>query len=78
MNESIIRFREAHKNVIAVRRVSVPVMTISLEEGKCMGEMLGMVVPLPWLKSCGVYMQGTKADETRDNLGCNIYECLRG
>ena len=43
-----------------------------------MGEMLGEVVPLPWLKSCGVYVQGAKADKTRDNLGCNIYEHLRG
>jgi hypothetical protein len=52
-------------------------MIISLEEGKYMGEMLGLVVPLPWLESCGAYVQGAKADETRDNLGCNVYECLR-
>ena len=70
--------RDAHKNDIAVRRVSVPVMTISLEEGKYLREMPDFVVPLPWFKSCGVYVQGTKADETRDNLGCNVYECLQG
>jgi hypothetical protein len=54
------------------------VITISLEEDKRMGEMLGLAVPLPWLKSCGVYVQGAKADETRDNLSCSVYECLRG
>jgi hypothetical protein len=59
-------------------RVSVPVMIISLEDGKYVGETLDLVVPLPWLKSCGVYVQGAKADETRDNLSCNVYECLRG
>jgi hypothetical protein len=52
-------------------------MTISLKEGKCTGKILGLVVPLPWFKSCCVYVQGSKAYETRDNLGCNVYEGLR-
>ena len=43
-----------------------------------MGEILALVVPLPWLNSCGVYVQGAKADEGRDNLSYNVYECLRG
>jgi hypothetical protein len=53
-------------------------MIMNLEEGKCMGDTLGLVVPLPWLKSCGVYVQEAKANETRENLSCSVYECLRG
>ena len=68
----------AHKNVIAVMRVSVPVMIISLEKGEYIVEMLGLVVPLPRLKSCAVYVQTAKADKPRDNLSCNANECLRG
>jgi len=60
-------------------RVSVPVMIISLEEihDKYMGKTLNLIVPLPWFKSCGVYVQGSKADETRDDLSCNVHECPR-
>ena len=61
----------------AVMRVSDPVMIISLENGECMGEMLGFILPLPWPKPCGVYVQGAKADETNDNQSCSVYECLR-
>ena len=67
----------AHKNDSAVIRVSVPVIIISLEEGKCIGEMLNLSAPLPRLKPCGMYVQGAKAGETDDNLTCNIYEGLR-
>jgi hypothetical protein len=34
--------RGAHKNMIAVMRVSDPVIIISLENGECIGEMLGL------------------------------------
>jgi hypothetical protein len=71
--------RGAHKNDSAVMRVRIPVIIISLEEGKCIGETLnsGWVVPLPWLKPCGMYVQGAKADKTNENLTCNVYEGLR-
>ena len=52
-------------------------MIISLENGECIGGMLGLILPLPWSKSRGVYVQGAKADETNDNLSCGVYECLR-
>jgi hypothetical protein len=54
--------------MIAVMRVSVPVTIISLRKDKCYGEMLSPVVPLPWLKSSGMYVQGAKANKTNDNL----------
>jgi hypothetical protein len=57
-------------------RVSVPVMIISLWEGKWYGEMLSPVVPLPWFKPFGMYVQGAKADEANDNLSYEVYECL--
>ena len=59
-------------------KVSIPVMIISLEEShnKCIGETLNLIVPLPRFKSFGAYVQGTKADETRDDLSCNVYEYL--
>ena len=43
-------------------KVSVPVMIMSLKEGQCqcgldVGEMLDVVVPLPWFKSSSVNMQ---------------------
>jgi hypothetical protein len=63
--------------MVAVMRVRVPVMIISLENGKCTSEMLSLILPLPWPKSCGVYVQGSKADKTNDNLSCSVYECLR-
>ena len=66
----------AHKNKIAVMRVIVPVIIISLEDGEHISGMLALILPLPWPKPCGVYMQGTKADETNDNLSCGVYECL--
>jgi hypothetical protein len=69
--------RGAHKNDTAVMSVSIPVMIISLEEGKCIDEKLNLVVPLPWLKPSSMDMQCAKADETRDNLSCNVHECLR-
>ena len=58
-------------------------MVMSLKEGRCqceldIGEMPGVVVPLPRFKSPGVNMQRPKADETREYLGYNIYKCLRG
>jgi len=62
-------------------RVSIPVMIISLEEGQSelsIRETPNLVAPLPWLKSSGANVQRAKADETRDNLSCNSYECLRG
>jgi hypothetical protein len=77
MDEGLRDVKGAHKNVIAVMRVSVPVMIMSLENGECIGEMLGLILPLPWLKSCGVYVQYSKADETNDNLSCSVYEYLR-
>jgi len=77
MGERLRDFRGAYKNMVAVMRVSVPVMIISLENGECIGEMLGLILPLPWPESCGVYVQGAKADETNDNLSCSVYECLR-
>jgi hypothetical protein len=59
---------------------SIPVMIISLAEShnKCMGKTLNLIVPLPWFESCGVYVQGAKADKTRDDLSCNVYEYPRG
>lgn len=63
--------------MIAVIRVSAPVMIISLENGECIGEMLGLILPLPWPKSSGLCVQDAKADETNDNLSCSVYECLR-
>jgi hypothetical protein len=50
MGEGLRDVRAAHKNMIAVMRVSDPVMIISLENGECMGEMLGLILPLPWPK----------------------------
>ena len=58
-------------------RVSDPVIIISLEESKYMGEILNLVLPLPWLKYFGMYVQGAIADETRDNFTCNVNECLQ-
>ena len=75
--EEAVKICLAYKNDSAVIRVSVPVIIISLEEGKCFGEMLNLFVPLPRLKPCGMYVQGAKADETNDNLTCNVYEGLR-
>ena len=77
MGEGLRDVRGAYKNMVAVMRVSVPVMIISLENGKCIGGMLGLILPLPWSKSRGVYVQGAKADETNDNLSCSVYERLR-
>ena len=77
MGERLRDVRGAYKNMVAVMRVRVPVMIISLENGERIGEMLGLILPLPWPKSCGVYVQGAKADETNDNLSCGVYECLR-
>jgi hypothetical protein len=58
--------------------VSIPVMIMSLEEGKYIGEMPNSVLPLPRLKSFGMYVQGTKADETGDDYSCNDkYEYLQ-
>ena len=68
--------RGAHKNMIAVMRVSVPVTIISLGKGKCYGEMLSPVVPLPWLKSSCMYVQGAKTDKTNDNLSYSVHKCL--
>jgi hypothetical protein len=63
--------------------VSNPVMIMSLEDGAGEHELFtdeafDIIVPLPRLESCSMYMQGAKADETRYNLRCNLYECLRG
>jgi hypothetical protein len=49
-------------------RVTIPVIIISLEEGKSVGDMLKLIVPLPWLKPRCMNVQGAKADETNDNL----------
>ena len=65
-------------------RVSIPVMIMNL--GEChnrsclshMGKTLNFIAPLPWFKSCGMYVQRAKADKTRDNSSCRVYECLRG
>lgn len=56
----------SHKNIIAAMKVSVPLMIINLEESrnKCMSETLNLIVPLPWFKSCSVYVQGTKAEKS--------------
>jgi hypothetical protein len=40
MGEGLRDVRGAHKNMVAVIRVSVPVMIISLENGEYIGEML--------------------------------------
>jgi hypothetical protein len=77
MEEGLRDVSGAHKNDSAVIRVSVPVIIISLEEGKYIGEMLNLFAPLPRLKHCGMNVQGTKADETRDNLSCKVYKCRR-
>ena len=76
MGDGLRNVRGAYKNMVAVMRVRVPVMIISLQKGERIGEMLGLILPLPWLKSRGVYVQGAKADETNDNLSCSIYEHL--
>ena len=60
--------RGAHENNSAVISVSIPVIIISLEEGRCIGDMLNLVVPLPWLKPCCMNVQCAKADETSNNL----------
>ena len=75
--EESVKIYLAYKNDSAVMRVSVPVIIIRLKEGKCFGEMLNLFVPLPRLKHCGMYVQGAKADDTDDNLTCNVYEGLR-
>ena len=77
MGEGLRDVRGAHKNMIAVMRVSVPVMIISLENGERIVETSGLILPLPWPKSCGVYVQDAKADETNDNLSCCVCESLR-
>ena len=62
-------------------RVSIPVMIISLKEGQSelsISETSNLVVPLPWVESSGANVQRAEADETRDNLSCNSYECLKG
>jgi hypothetical protein len=62
-------------------RVSIPVMIISLKEGQSetsISETANVVVPLPRLKTSSVNVQRPKADETRDDLSCNSYECLSG
>ena len=58
--------------------VIVPAIIMSLEKGEYIIEMLNLVVPLPRLKPCGMYMQGAKADKTGHNLTCQckVYECL--
>ena len=76
MEESVIIYL-AYKNDSAVMSVSVPVIIIRLEEGKCFGDMLNLFIPLPRLKPCSMYVQGAKADDTDDNLTCNVYEGLR-
>lgn len=76
MGEGLRDVRGAHKNMTAVMRVSVPVMIISLEKSECIGEMLGLILPLPRPKCCAVYVQGAKANETNDNQSCSVYECL--
>ena len=60
-------------------RVIVPAMIISLVKNEYFGEMLNLVVPLPRLKLCGMYMQRAKADKASHNLTCqcNVYECLQ-
>ena len=75
--EEAVKICLAYKNDSAVMRVSIPVIIISLEEGKCIVGMLNLTVPLPRLKPCSMNMQGAKADETRDNLSCNVYKRLR-
>ena len=77
MEEGVWDVRGAHKNDTAVKRVIIPVMIISLEEAKYIDERLDLVVPLPRLKPSSMNMQGAKTDEPRDNLSCNVYECLR-
>ena len=59
-------------------RVSVPVMIISLEKCEYIGKMLNLVVPLPRLKPCGMYVQGTVANETSKNFAYNAYKKLLG
>ena len=77
MEEGVWDVWGAHKNDTAVKRVRIPVMIISLGEGKCIDGKLNLVVPLPRLKPCSMNMQCAKADETRDDLSCDVYECLR-
>jgi hypothetical protein len=59
-------------------RVIDPVIIINLEESKYMGEMSNLVLPLPWLKYLGVYVQGAIADETRNDFTCSGHECPQG
>jgi hypothetical protein len=51
MGEGLRDVRGTHKNKIATMRVIVPVMIISLENGECIVETLGLILPLPWPKS---------------------------
>jgi hypothetical protein len=60
-------------------RVRVPVMIISLEESlceSCISQTLDFAVPLPRFESSSTDVQRAKANETGDNLSCNVYECL--
>jgi hypothetical protein len=43
-----------------------------------MGETSNLIAPLPWFKSRGVYVQGAKADKTRDDLSCNVLSVCEG
>ena len=61
--------------------VSIPVMIMSLEEHKYKLQYekeIGYDLPLPRLKPSRMYMQRAKADETGDDLSCNLYEHLQG
>jgi len=71
--------RDAHKKSAAVMRVSIPAMIISLKESQSeisISETANLVIPLPRFETSGVNVQRAKADETRDDLSCNSYECL--
>ena len=55
--------------------VSIPVMIMSLEEHKYKlqyEQEIGYDLPLPRLKPSRMYMQRAKADETGDDLSCNL------
>ena len=41
-------------------------------------ETSDVVEPLPRFKFYGANVQRAEANETGENLSCNVYECLRG
>ena len=69
----------SYKKRTAVMSVIIPVMIMSLKErehGSWYEQDVIYGLPLPRLEPCSVYMQRTKADETRDDLSYKLCEYL--